>query len=76
MLYYFLTSAILAALLFYPAWRLIWVLSVRRIERKTKRKLSEQEIAGQRRRAAFLAFFLVLIFSFVFNYNLLGPQDG
>ncbi len=69
---YFATSVlILALLLFFPVSKLIWVFSVRRLERKTQRKLSEEEIQGQLRRARFLAVFIVLIFSFLFNTRLL-----
>ncbi len=74
----FTTSVlILALLLFFPVSKLLWVLSVRRLERKTQRKLSEQEIQGQLQRARALAVVVVLIFSFLFNAKLIGvPGNG
>lgn len=76
--FYFVGSVVLLALLlFFPISKLVWVMSVRRLERKTERKLSEQEIQGQRRRARILAVLLVLIFSFLFNASLIGvPGNG
>ena len=75
---YFVGSVLLlAVLLFYPVSKLIWVLSVRRLERKTERKLSEEEIAGQLRRARVLTVLIVVIFSFLFNAHLIGvPGNG
>lgn len=71
MTYFLVTTAILAALLYIPTARLVFVLSVRRLERKTKTKLSPSELAGQRNRARFIAVLLVVPFAFLFNYNLI-----
>lgn len=65
-------SLLLAALLFLPASKLIWTMSVRRLERKLERKLNDEETAGQLQRARFLAFFLVVIFGFLFQYRIFG----
>ena len=70
--YYWISVAVLAALLFLPASRLIWALSVRRLERRGGRALSEAERAGQRNRARFIAVVLSAAFSALFNYHLLG----
>jgi H+/Cl- antiporter ClcA len=68
---------ILAALLFLPVSKLIWVLSVRRLQRKTGRELSEEELHGQLKRARVIAVFVALIFSILFNANLMGiPHNG
>ena len=68
---------VLAALLFVPATRLIWVLSVRRLERKLERQLGENERVGQLNRARLIALFVVMVFSLLFNASLLGlPQGG
>ncbi|MFQ5785278.1 MAG: hypothetical protein ACE5H8_10700 [Alphaproteobacteria bacterium] len=72
MLYYVVTTAILAFLLFFPVSRLILVVSVRRLERKTRTKLSERELAGQRTRARFIAIIAVVPFAALFNYTLIG----
>ncbi len=72
MIYFTVTTALLAALLFVPTSRLVFVLSVRRMERRIKAKLSPEELAGQRRRARFIALLLVVPFAFLFNYNLMA----
>ena len=77
MLYFIISMLILAGLLFIPVSKLIWVFSVRRLQRKTKRELSQQEIDGQLNRARFISIFICLIFSFLFNYQILGlPGNG
>ncbi len=63
---------ILAAALLWPASRMIWVLSVRRIEKRTKTRLRPEEIAGQKRRAWIIAIFCCLVFSYLFNLSTLG----
>ena len=70
-IYYWLSVAVLAALLFLPVSHLVWILSVRRLERKLGQPLSEQERAGQRNRAGFIAIVVCLIFSALFNYQIL-----
>ena len=72
MLYYLISTAALTALLFFPVSRLVWVLSVRRLERRTKRRLDADERHGQRRRACFIAFFVVVAFSALFNMQFAG----
>ena len=77
MAYFTASVLILALLLCFPVSKLIWVLSVRRLERKTKRKLSQREIRGQLTRARVIAVFVALVFSYLFNLNLIGvPGDG
>lgn len=76
-LYFTASVLILALLLFFPVSKLIWVLSIRRLERKTERKLSEGEIQGQLMRARVIAVLITLVFSFLFNARLIGiPGDG
>ena len=73
MLTYFIVSVVLlATLLFFPVTHLIWVLSVRRLERKLKKTLSDTERQAQKQRARFIALFAVMIFSFLFNVSTLG----
>jgi len=83
--FYWLWVAVLAALLFWPASRMIWVLSVRRLERKRGQPLTEAERAGQRSRARFIAIIVCTLFSALFNYHSLdmasyrtthGAADG
>ena len=69
---YLLWTLALAAVLWWPASRIIWVLSVRRLQRKLDRELSDNEIAGQKRRAWVIATVLSLVFSALFNFRLYG----
>ena len=77
-MWYFLISVIvLAILLFFPLSKLIWVLSVRRLQRKLNRELNATELAGQMTRARFIGIFMSLLFSYLFNLNLIGlPTNG
>ncbi len=74
MAWFVLTTGLLAAALWIPASRLVWTLSVRRLERRAKRRLDAAEIAGQKRRAGFIAFLVVVPFAFLFNFWLLSPD--
>ncbi len=66
---------LLAALLFYPVGKWIWVLSVRRLQRRLERELTEDELAGQKRRAWVIASFVCPVFSILFNLYTVGmPQ--
>jgi hypothetical protein len=71
--YYWLSVVVLAALLFLPVARLVWVLAVRRLERKLGRELSPAERDGQLNRARFIAALLCAIFSLLFNWQILAP---
>ncbi len=77
MWYFLLSVLVLAALLFFPISKLIWVLSVRRMQRKLNRELDATELAGQMTRARFVSIFVSLLFSYLFNLNLIGlPTNG
>lgn len=77
MLYFLVSVFVLALLLFFPITKLIWVISVRRLQRKLKRELNETELAGQMTRARFISIFVSLLFSYLFNLNLIGlPAHG
>lgn len=69
--YYWLSVAVLAALLFLPVSKLVWVLSVRRLERRQGQALSDAERLGQLNRARFVALILCVVFSALFNYQIL-----
>jgi len=77
MAYFLFSVVLLAILLFFPLSKLIWVLSVRRLQRRFARELTEEEIRGQLNRARFISIFVALIFSWLFNLNLIGmPAHG
>ncbi len=67
---------VLALLLFFPVSNFIWVLSVRRLERKLGKELSEQERQGQRTRARVIAAFVSLTFSLLFNTHLMKVMES
>ena len=69
--YYLLSVIILTLLLYYPVNKLIFVLSVRRLEKKTGKNLSNMEKSGQLKRSRFISIILILLFSFLFNINIL-----
>lgn len=74
--YYWLSVAVLAALLFLPVSRLVWVLAVRRLERKLGHELTAEERQGQLNRARFIAALLCLLFSVLFNWQILTPSSS
>jgi len=77
MLNFILWLLLLAALLFWPMSKLIWVLSVRRLQRKLARALDEKEIDGQIMRARVISVFVSLLFSFLYNASTIGlPGNG
>ncbi len=67
---------ILALLLFFPVSNFIWVMSVRRLERKLGKALSEPERQGQRNRARIIAAFVSLVFSLLFNTHLMKVMES
>ena len=69
--YYWLSVLVLAGLLFWPVSKLVWTLSVRRLERKLGRTLSDEERKGQLHRAWVMAIVVCLAFSALFNYQTL-----
>ena len=73
--YYWLWVAVLALALFLPVSKLVWVLSVRRMERRLGHPLNDQERAGQLNRARFVAMVVSVAFSALFNYHLLDMSN-
>ena len=68
---FFLAGIVLLSIaLYFPVNKLVWVLSVRRLERKYKKKLTDVERKLQLNRARFISIILVLIFSYFFNLKL------
>jgi uncharacterized membrane protein YbhN (UPF0104 family) len=75
-LYFYISVAVLALLLFYPVYKLIWTVSIRRLQKKQEHELSIEGMNGQKNRAKFIAVLLVTIFSWFFNLQLLGIPNG
>lgn len=74
MLYLWVT--LLAVLLFFPVSNIIWVTSVRRLQRKLGRELAAEELRGQKTRAHFISLPLVTLFSWLFNLSISGAGHG
>ena len=67
--FYLFSIIILSILLYYPVNKLIYVLSVRRLEKKTQNKLVAEELKGQLVRSRLITIIIVLIFSSLFNFK-------
>jgi hypothetical protein len=68
---------VLAALLFLPVSNLVYVVSVRRQQRRRKSGLDRDELAAQKQRARFVAAVVCFLFSFLFNASRFGfPVNG
>ena len=68
-LFYLLSVTFLAILLYYPVNKLIFILSVRRYEKKIGKTLSDEELRGQLIRSRFITIILIIFFSSLFNLN-------
>jgi len=66
---YWLWVFAMTAALVYPVGRLIWVLSVRRLQRRLKTELSANEVIGQKKRAYAIAAIVSLLFSCLFFFE-------
>ena len=55
----------LSTVLFFPVRTLIWILFVRR-KQKTQQSVSEEEKIGLKKRAAFTAILLCIVFSYIY----------
>jgi len=66
-LFYLLSVTCLALLLYYPVNKLIFILSVRRYEKKIGNSLSDEELRGQLIRSRFITIILIIFFSSLFN---------
>lgn len=69
---FYLWVILLAAMLFFPVSNMIWVTSVRRLQRKLDRQLADHELRGQKNRARFISLPLVSLFSWLFNLSMAG----
>ena len=69
-LFFYLSVLVLSAALYIPVNKLIWVLSVRRIEKKSKSKYNENQRNLQKNRSRFISILLVFIFSYLFNMQI------
>jgi hypothetical protein len=68
-LFYLLSVIFLSFLLYYPVNKLIFILSVRRYEKKIGKSLNHDELRGQLIRSRFISIILIIVFSSLFNLN-------
>ena len=61
---------VLTLLLYFPVARIIWILSVRRLEKKIEKEINDQDRKNQLNRARFIAVIVSFMFSCLFTYNL------
>ena len=71
-MYYILSVVLLSALLYFPVNKLILILSIRRLEKKIGKSLSDDERKNQLNRSRFISIILILIFSCLFNIEILN----
>ena len=69
-IFYLLSVILLSILLYYPVNKLIFILSVRRFEKKIGNTLNDKELKGQLVRSRFISIILIIIFSSLFNLNI------
>ncbi len=65
--YFWIWVILFVVLLFYPVSQWIWGMSVRRLQRKLQRELSEDELRGQKRRARVITVLVLPVFSYFLN---------
>ncbi|MCP3869422.1 MAG: hypothetical protein GY703_15225 [Gammaproteobacteria bacterium] len=75
-MYFYTSILVLALLLFIPVSKIIWVMSVRRLQKRFDKPLNEEQIKGQQRRAQVIALIVTFLFSWLFNLQLLGSPHG
>lgn len=71
-IWYWISSIGLAALLYRPAKKFIFIQRFNRIERKIDRKLTEDEIKDLEKRTVPMTVFIVVTFAFLFNSVIMG----
>jgi hypothetical protein len=72
LIWYMISSIIMAAILFKPVKKLIFVQRVRKAERKLKRELTEEEKKEAEKKVIPLTALIVVTFAFIFNKILIS----
>ena len=71
LVWFWITTWLLAILLYFPVHRLIWVQRVRRLETRTGSKASDEEVAELRVKTRLVAGLIVITFAYFFNHVVL-----
>ena len=69
--WFWITTWLLAILLYFPVHRLIWVMRVRRLEARTGSKPTDEEVETLRVKTRIVAGLIVLTFAYLFNHVVL-----
>ena len=72
-LWFWGSALVLALALYYPVTRFVWVMRVRKFERKNGGKSTEEDRQLQLRQARFISILIVLLFAFIYTRTLIGP---
>ena len=69
--WYWITTILLAVLLFFPITKFVWVVRVRRFERKEGRTATEAEREKLKKSARFISAAIAVTFAFLYNKAIL-----
>jgi hypothetical protein len=65
--YYGITSIILGVLLFFPVRKFMTSISANKFQRKEQRQITEEELAGIRKKMTMWAALIAIFFAFIYN---------
>lgn len=71
LVWFWITTWLLAILLYFPVHRLIWVMRVRRLEARTGHKPTDEEIETLRVKTRIATGVIVITFAYLFNHVVL-----
>ena len=71
LVWFWITTWLLALLLYFPVHRLIWVMRVRRLEARTGNKPTGEEVEALRVRTRIVTGLIVITFAYLFNHVVL-----
>ena len=71
LVWFWITTWLLAQLLYFPVHHLIWVMRVRRLAARTGDKPTDEAIEALRVRTRIVAGLIVLTFAYLFNHVVL-----
>ncbi|RMG66914.1 MAG: hypothetical protein D6710_11955 [Nitrospirae bacterium] len=75
-IWYGISSFVFGLLLFFPTRKLILAMSVNRIQRRTQREITSEELAKLKRKVTIIAAIVSLSFAFLYNRVLMFKYFG
>lgn len=73
-LWFWGSAVVLAVVLYYPVTKFVWVIRVRRFEKKNDGKSTEEDRQRHLRQARFISILIVLLFAFIYTRTLIAPN--